>query len=81
MKLTPIFPANILPVRSGVYRTWNIDPETGDISDTSGYSFYDATDRIWGCGHNNIVEAGIHRDHEFAYQLKQWQGVLEESTS
>lgn len=81
MKLTPIFPANILPVRSGVYKTWNVDPETGDIFDAPGYSFYDATDRIWGCSNGDVINAGIHRDYEFAHQLKQWQGVLEESAS
>lgn len=81
MKLTPIFPANILPVRSGVYKTMAVDDEDLQQNVSWNYSYFDATDRIWGCGHDNIVDAGIHRDHEFAHQLKQWQGVLEESTS
>lgn len=81
MKLTPIFPANVLPVRSGVYKTLSVDEEGVPDGRAWGFSYFDATDRIWGCVSDNVVEAGIHRDHEFAHQLKQWQGVLEESTS
>lgn len=81
MKLTPIFPADVLPVRSGVYKTLSVDDEGKPHFTPWGYSYFDATDRIWGCAHGNIADAEAHRDHEFAHQLKLWQGVLEESTS
>ena len=79
MKRTPIFPPDVLPVRSGVYWTQNIDPFDGATMDPWGYSYFDATDRIWGCTAQSIILAGINRDFEFAHQTKQWQGVLEEA--
>lgn len=77
MKLSPIFPANILPVRSGVYYTQAIEEETGKLGD-SGYSFYDSTDRIWGCMHKTPAEAYAHPEFEFAGQSKMWYGLAEE---
>ena len=75
--LTPAFPANILPVRSGVYKTLSIDNETGKLRNP-GYSLFDATDRIWGCTHATIDEAAANPDFEFADQTKMWQGLAEE---
>jgi len=77
MKLTPTFPANILPVRSGVYSTVTVDSETGKLRN-SGYSFFDATDKIWGCTHLTIQEAVANPEFEFAEQTKMWQGLAEE---
>lgn len=77
MKLSPVFPANILPVRSGVYYTQNIDEETGKLGD-SGYSYFDAADRIWGCTHSTPQKAAAHPEFEFAGQTKCWYGLAEE---
>lgn len=77
MKLSPVFPANILPVRSGVYYTQAIEEETGKLGD-SGYSYFDATDRIWGCMHPTVDMAAAAPEFEFAGQTKCWYGLAEE---
>jgi hypothetical protein len=76
MKLTPVFPASILPVRSGVYATQQID-EDGNLG-PFGCSYFDATDRIWGCTHRTVDEAAANPEFEFAVQTKMWQGLAEE---
>jgi hypothetical protein len=77
MKLTPVFPANILPVRSGVYATQQID-EDGNLG-ASGYSLFDEADRIWGCTHPTVDEAAASPEFEFAWQNKSWQGPTKEA--
>lgn len=76
-KLTEIFPAEILPVRSGVYNTLALDEDNHPVSDW-GYSFFDATDRIWGCNYPSIDEAWRQPDYEYAVQRKLWFGLAEE---
>lgn len=76
MKLTPVFPANILPVRSGVYSTQEVLHFGG--FGASGFSFFDSTDRIWGCTHQTVDKALASPEFEFANQTKMWQGVAEE---
>ncbi len=73
MKLTPVFPANILPVRSGVYATQQIDDD-GNLG-ASGYSWFDLEYRVWGCQAATIEEAAAHQDYEFANQTKMWRGL------
>lgn len=80
MKLSPVFPANILPVRSGVYYTQEVDEETGYYGQ-GGYSYFDATDRIWGCTHKTPSEAAANPEFEFAGQTKTWYGLAEEPNS
>lgn len=80
MKLTEVFPASTLPVRSGIYRTWQVDPEGVIIDHSGGYSYFDATDKIWGCSHLTVDEAAAKPEFEFAWQQKNWQGVAEEPT-
>ena len=75
--LTEIFPAEILPVRSGVYKTLSID-EDGTPQDDWGYSFFDATDRIWGCTYASVDAAWKQPDYEYAHQQKLWSGLTEE---
>lgn len=77
MKLSPVFPANILPVRSGVYYTQSVDVEDGTLG-ASGYSYFDATDRIWGCIQPTPQKAAAHPEFEFAGQSKMWYGLAEE---
>lgn len=82
MKLTGIFPPETLPVRSGVYLTTQLDPETGEPTDSgivTGYSYFDLTDRVWGCSHPTVEEAIAHPDYEFAWQHKSWQGLTKEA--
>jgi hypothetical protein len=79
MNTTPVFPANILPVRSGVYATQQID-DGGNLG-ASGYSWFDADDRIWGCTHPTADEAAASPEFEFAVQTKMWQGLTEETQS
>jgi hypothetical protein len=81
MSLTNTFPPEILPASSGVYLTTQIDPETGEPTDTgivTGYSHFDAKDKIWGCTHATVEEAAAHPEYEFAHQTKIWQGLAEE---
>lgn len=77
MKLSPVFPPNILPVRSGVYYTQEVDSETGYYG-KGGYSYFDSTDRIWGCMHKTPAQAAMHPEFEFAGQTKCWYGLAEE---
>jgi hypothetical protein len=81
MNLTEIFPPETLPVRSGVYLTTQVDPETGESVSSgtvTGYSYFDATDRVWGCSHMTIEEAIARPEYEFAWQYKRWQGMTKE---
>lgn len=78
-KLTNIFPPEILPVRSGVYKTQACDPNTGKpINPWWGFSYFDSTDRVWGCAHDTVDSAWKDPDYEFANQYKQWCGLNEE---
>lgn len=78
MKLTPEFPPEILPVREGVYLTRQVDTEDGSVITKPEYSLFDATNKIWGCGHETPVGAASNPDFEFAWQTKSWQGLAEE---
>lgn len=79
MKLTPIFHHTVLPVRSGAYKTLAVDPDSGEpIAGEWGYSWFDATDRIWGCACDTPHEAGLNPEYEFAFQTKIWRGLVEE---
>ncbi len=79
MKLTPTFPHDVLPVRSGVYRTRSVDPEDGKPIGPWGYSWFDATDRIWGCAEHGPIMAAQNPEYEFAYQTKIWRGLVKEA--
>lgn len=84
MKLTPKFPPHILPVRSGVYMTTQIDPETGEPTENGiqdGYSYFDVEDRVWGCSAVSVQDAEEHPEYEFAWQHKSWQGLAEEQAA
>ena len=76
--LTEIFPSEILPARSGVYKTLSLD-EDGNPQGDWGYSFFDATDRVWGCTYATVDEAWQRPDYEFAQQTKTWFGLAEET--
>ena len=77
---TPIFPPDVLPVRSGVYFTQSVD-EDGKAFGSWGFSYFDATDRIWGCSHEFVEAAAAYPEFEFAIQTKRWRGLSEESKS
>lgn len=79
-KLTPTFPPEILPVRGGVYFTRELNPETGEpyAGDQFLFSYFDATDRIWGCAAGNRDVAWQEPNYEFASQNKEWIGLAEE---
>lgn len=79
MKRSDTFPANILPVRSGVYFTQEV-LEDGTLGQ-SGFSLFDAEDRIWGCMHQTVEGAAANPEFEFACQTKMWQGLAEEIAS
>lgn len=74
---TDIFPPDILPARSGVYLTRGVNPEDG-VKTPWAYSYFDATDRIWGCAHETIEMAARSPEYEFAWQTKEWRGLAEE---
>ena len=77
--LTPTFPPEILPARSGVYPTREIDLETGEpTEELFRFSYFDATDRIWGCTAPNRDMAWKEPNFEFASQNKEWIGLAEE---
>jgi hypothetical protein len=76
---TEIFPPDILPVRSGVYRTQSCDSETGEpLGEPWGFSYFDSADRLWGCVHDRVDDAWRMPEYEFAHQTKQWYGLNEE---
>lgn len=72
MSRTKIFPPDVLPTRSGAYRTCTVDLETGEEAEVWGFSYFDLTDRIWGCTQNNIEDAVTFPEYEFAHQHKKW---------
>jgi hypothetical protein len=77
--LTPTFPPEILPVRSGLYFTREISLETGKPeSERFLFSYFDATDRIWGCAGFSAHTAITEPSYEFASQNKEWIGLAEE---
>lgn len=77
--LTPTFPPEILPVRSGLYFTRELNIETGaPESELFVFSYFDATDRIWGCGSGHAQTAINEPGYEFASQNKEWIGLAEE---
>ncbi|MBU3577537.1 hypothetical protein [Polynucleobacter sp. UK-Kesae-W10] len=77
--LTPTFPPDILPVRSGVYFTRELDLDTGErLGEMFMFSYFDATDRIWGCAAGNRESAWKEPGYEFASQNKEWIGLAEE---
>jgi hypothetical protein len=67
-----IFPPDVLPQRNGVYRTCTVDVETGEEAEAWGYSYFDTTDRVWGCTQDNIEDAVKFPEYEFAHQYKRW---------
>lgn len=75
---TQTFPPDVLPARSGVYKTRGIDPETGKAEDGWLYSYFDLTDRVWGCAHATAEDAFKSPEYEFAHQTKEWRGLTEE---
>jgi hypothetical protein len=80
MSRARIFPPSELPQSKGVYRTCTVDVETGEESEVWGYSFFDATDRIWGCTHTTIEDAVEAPDFEFANQNKRWSELSEQDS-
>lgn len=72
MSRPPTFPPDVLPTRNGAYRTCAIDLETGEESELWGFSYFDTTDRIWGCTQASIEEAVKFPEYEFAHQHKRW---------
>lgn len=81
MSKAHINPPSILPERQGVYRTRLVDPETDQPEGDWGYSYFDTTDRIWGCQSANRDTAFGERDFEFATQVKQWCKLDEDPTA
>lgn len=77
-ELTGVFPPDVLPSRSGVYWTQTLDPETNEPAGEWGFSYFDATDRVWGCAYDDVDSAARGPDYEFASQTKQWLGLTEE---
>lgn len=73
--LTDIFPEDILPARRGVYQTRSL---LGDDVTPWQFSFFDDTDRIWGCAHSTPGEAEQFPEFEFAVQQKQWRGLAKD---
>lgn len=69
------------PTQSGVYATREVDVETGEPipGSTWLYSFFDLTDRIWGCSHPDPQMAIAWPEFEYASQSKEWSnaGLLE----
>lgn len=76
-QVTNMFPAETLPVRSGVYKTLAVD-EDGEAMGDWGFSYFDSTDRIWGCAYASVDEAWKQPDYEYAHQQKLWFGLTEE---
>lgn len=77
---TEIFPPEILPVRSGVYKTRSFDAETGKpLDEPWAFSYFDFTDKIWGCSHPTVAEAWAYPEFEFAIQSKEWTKLPEEA--
>ena len=72
MKLTPIFPAHIKPVRKGVYRT----PVKKPYGHIVRWSYWNG--KTWGCYEETQKAAYCYKNNnlEFAYQHKRWQGIL-----
>ena len=69
MKLTPIFPPHIKPVRVGVYKTTVYDPEERpDL-----FSYWNG--KWWGFACYTQKEAIDVRSMKSGYQNKSWQGV------
>lgn len=80
MKLTKEFPSHILPVRTGVYLTTQVDPESKVVlHGTKSYSLFDAENGIWGCNYPTVDEAAAKPEFEFAWQHKIWQGLAQEA--
>lgn len=79
--LTKIFPPDVLPMSNGVYKTRGIDPETGNHDDGWLYSYFDSTDRVWGCSHATVEEAFKSPEYEFASQSKEWCHLTGELTA
>jgi hypothetical protein len=69
---TNISPPDKLPTKAGVYRTRVIDPESNEPTGNWGYSYFDLTDRIWGCLSSDPAAAHSNPDFEFAEQNKEW---------
>lgn len=68
MKLTPIFPPHIKPVRVGVYKT-----TCDDSAEIPAYFSY-WSGRRWSCACYSIEYVGSQR--RSLYQNKSWQGLL-----
>jgi len=78
--LTPWFPANLKPVRVGVYGTRLLKSSTARSPnaalDREGYSYWDG--HYWGHTHGTVRQAYANRRHKSPYQNKPWQGRLKE---
>ena len=70
MKLTPIFPAHIKPVRVGVYKTG----ASGERGKLIWWSYWDG--KRWGWHCDSWEEAKHDGQWFFADQEKRWQGIL-----
>lgn len=70
MKLTPIFPAHIKPVRVGVYKVTGFIPEMPP----SYYSYWNG--KRWSVYLYTVADAFHNRSTRSAIQNKRWQGVL-----
>jgi hypothetical protein len=78
-QITPVFPPETHPVRRGVYMTREVDVETGEPTHEGWfYSFYDSTDKIWGCSNFSPELATDKPEFEFASQHKEWRGLAQE---
>lgn len=70
MKLTPIFPPHIKPVRVGVYKT------TCDDSAEIPVYFSYWNGRRWSYACYSMEGAGARSESIALYQNKSWQGLL-----
>ncbi len=70
MKLTDWFPANIKPVRPGVYKTRFYD---GLRECVDGYTYWTGAD--WAAQWNDVKTANRLRTAHKAIQDKEWRGL------
>ena len=69
MKLTPIFPQHIKPVREGVYRV-------SEFVGIPQYSYWNGM--FWGNWFLSPESAYKYRNVRSPYQNKRWRGLAEE---
>lgn len=73
MKLTPLYPPNIKPVRSGVYQT-QLTPDA-----KAAYSHWNNGTKHWGWGETNPSLTETYPQGSSAYQNKYWRGLTKET--